>query len=328
MDAHLLSFPTISNTAAAVDSSATTDSSFDPLRMAVAGNTASAVLDDYDNDGGGGNEDKSSGHDVSEFLREKLDIAPSISKTKTKTKATSSFQSFESMRLSDNVLKSIRKMGFRYPTPIQRQAIPVILAERDVVAMARTGSGKTAAFAIPLVHRLKEHSNTVGVRALIISPTRELVQQTFSVVRKLAKNTDLRVCSIVGGSALDQQFSDLANNPDIIVATPGRFLHIIADSGLSMKRVEYVVFDEADRLFELGLKLQLHQLLSKLPNTRQTVLVSATMPSELVDFVKVGLANPEFIRLDAETKISDELTVSKSCNGFGYDSLLGLHAAL
>jgi ATP-dependent RNA helicase DDX54/DBP10 len=222
---------------------------------------------------------------------------------------------FSAMGLSQQVLKGIKKKGYRFPTPIQRKAIPIVLTGKDVVAMARTGSGKTAAFLIPLFEQLKcKHSTKVGVRALLISPTRELSLQTAKFIKQLAgETTDLRYTCLVGGDSMDSQFSDLANNPDILVCTPGRLLHIISETGLSLKAIEYIVFDEADRLFEMGLGEQVMEIVSKLPSTRQTLLFSATMPSALVEFTKAGLNTPEIIRLDLDTKVSDQLKVSFFC---------------
>lgn len=115
------------------------------------------------------------------------------------------------------MLKSVTRKGFKLPTPIQRKAIPSILDGRDVVGMARTGSGKTAAFVIPLVERLKMHSAKVGARALVLSPSRELALQTLKVVKELSKHTDLRSCMVVGGDGLEEQFGALASNPDMCV---------------------------------------------------------------------------------------------------------------
>jgi superfamily II DNA/RNA helicase len=123
----------------------------------------------------------------------------------------------------------------------------------DVVAMARTGSGKTAAFVIPMLQKLAGHSPRAGARALVLSPTRELALQTHKVVRELSKGSDLRTAALVGGDAMEAQFAELAANPDVLVATPGRLLHHLEEvEGMGLGSIEYVVFDEADRLFEMG----------------------------------------------------------------------------
>lgn len=222
-------------------------------------------------------------------------------------KAASTAGSFQSMGLSRPVFKAVMKKGYRIPTPIQRRAIPPVLLGKDVVGMARTGSGKTAAFVIPMIERLKAHSQTVGVRSIVVTPTRELALQTLYYVRKIACHTDLRATVIVGGDSLEEQFNQLARNPDIIIATPGRLAYLIVQTGMSLKTIEYLVFDEADRLFEMGFAEQLHELLRKLPSSRQTLLFSATMPKMLVEFTRAGLKDPAVIRLDLEQKISEQL---------------------
>ena len=158
---------------------------------------------------------------------------------------------FQSMGLNANLLKSISRKGYSVPTPIQRKTIPLILDGQCMVGMGRTGSGKTAAFVIPMIERLKAHSAKVGARALIMSPSRELALQTLKVVKELGRGTDLKCVLLVGGDSLEEQFGFMAGNPDIIIATPGRFVHLQVEMGLNLSSISYVVFDEADRLFEM-----------------------------------------------------------------------------
>jgi len=209
--------------------------------------------------------------------------------------------------LNANLLRAIARKGFSVPTPIQRKTIPLILERRDVVGMARTGSGKTAAFVIPMIERLKAHSARFGARALVLSPSRELALQTLKVVKELGKGTDLKTVLLVGGDSLEEQFGLMATNPDIIIATPGRFLHLKVEMSLDLSSIKYVVFDEADRLFEMGFAAQLTEILHALPPSRQTLLFSATLPSSLVEFTRAGLQDPVLVRLDAETKVSPDL---------------------
>ncbi|CAI5496413.1 unnamed protein product [Closterium sp. Naga37s-1] len=332
---------------------------------------------------------------------------------------------FESMGLSAAVYRAVRRKGYQVPTPIQRRTLPMVLAGQDVVAMARTGSGKTAAFLIPMIERLKAHSNTGGIRAVILSPTRcdggeggsgsgerlgvggtvmmelalqtfkftkelgrftdlraavlvggkhtseggsgmmgwdrgsphppsptfsfwlvppalaslpatplcrELAlqtfkftkelgkltdlrgrgaeQRTFKFTKELGKFTDLRAAVLVGGDSMEGQFEALSRNPDILVATPGRLMHHLAEvEGMSLKSVEYVVFDEADRLFEMGFAVQLKEILRGMPESRQTLLFSATLPKMLAEFARAGLREPQLIRLDTETKLSPDLAL-------------------
>ncbi|XP_057621422.1 ATP-dependent RNA helicase DDX54 [Chionomys nivalis] len=217
---------------------------------------------------------------------------------------------FQSMGLSYPVFKGIMKKGYKVPTPIQRKTIPVILDGKDVVAMARTGSGKTACFLLPMFERLKAHSAQTGARALILSPTRELALQTMKFTKELGKFTGLKTALILGGDKMEDQFAALHENPDVIIATPGRLMHVAVEMNLKLQSVEYVVFDEADRLFEMGFAEQLQEIISRLPGGHQTVLFSATLPKLLVEFARAGLTEPVLIRLDVDTKLNEQLKTS------------------
>jgi ATP-dependent RNA helicase DDX54/DBP10 len=214
---------------------------------------------------------------------------------------------FQAMGLNPVLLKAIARRGFSVPTPIQRKTIPLVLEGQDVVGMARTGSGKTAAFVIPMIERLRAHSAKVGARAIILSPSRELALQTLSVVKEMSRGSDLRCILLVGGDGLEDQFSAMTSNPDIIVATPGRFHHLKVEMQLDLSSIQYIVFDEADRLFEMGFAVQLTEILHGLPSSRQTLLFSATLPKSLVEFARAGLQEPKLVRLDAESKVSPDL---------------------
>ncbi|EJD52781.1 DEAD-domain-containing protein [Auricularia subglabra TFB-10046 SS5] len=245
--------------------------------------------------------------------------------------------SFQSMGLHPSLLRALTLRGYRTPTPIQRLTIPALLATppRDLVGMARTGSGKTLAYMIPLVQRLGGlHSTTFGARALILIPTRELALQVLKVGKELArgfnaaatggdhagdaesltpengKGSALRWGLVVGGEGMDDQFEMLTSNPDVIIATPGRLLHVAVEMNLDLRSIQYVVFDEADRLFEMGFSVAMTEILGRLPTSRQTLLFSATLPKSLVEFAKAGLQNPKLVRLDAESKISSDLRMA------------------
>ncbi|XP_021760931.1 putative DEAD-box ATP-dependent RNA helicase 29 [Chenopodium quinoa] len=212
---------------------------------------------------------------------------------------------FESLRLSPNVFNGIKRKGYKVPTPIQRKTMPIILAGSDVVAMARTGSGKTAAFLIPMLEKLKQHVPQHGIRALILSPTRDLALQTMKFCKELGRFTDLRMSLLVGGDSMENQFEELAQNPDVVIATPGRLMHHLAEvDDMTLRTVEFMVFDEADSLFGMGFAEQLHSILNQLSESRQTLLFSATMPAALAEFAKAGLRDPQVVRLDVEKKIS------------------------
>ena len=193
-------------------------------------------------------------------------------------------------------------------TPIQRKAIPLCISGNDISAMARTGSGKTAAFLIPTIAKLKEHSTRVGIRCVVISPTRELTMQSYQMSRQLSRYMNIKACALTGGEGLNQEFDSLSQNPDIIFATPGRLMHLILELDITMASVETLILDEADRLFEMGVTEQLMLIIGKMVNpNRQTLLFSATMPDDLANFTKVGLNNPVLVKLDKELRIPDTL---------------------
>ncbi len=219
---------------------------------------------------------------------------------------------FQSLGLSKDIFAGINRMGYKLPTPVQRKSLPKALAGHDLVCMARTGSGKTAAFLIPVLEKLKAHSHRVGARALILSPTRELAMQTVKFAKGLSRFTDLRVALLVGGDSMEEQFEALSRNPDIIIGTPGRVMHHLQEvPDFSLSAVQVAVFDEADRLFEMGFAEQLKEILRTMPEERQTLLYSATLPKMLAQFARAGLRDPVLIRLDMESKVSEQL-----CLGF------------
>ncbi|KAG0725283.1 ATP-dependent RNA helicase DDX54 [Chionoecetes opilio] len=236
-----------------------------------------------------------------------LDTRKLIFKKNRKNKKSGGFQF---MGLSDPVLQGVLKKGYKCPTPIQRKTVPLILEGKDVVAMARTGSGKTACFLIPLFERLQLHSAKTGARALILSPTRELALQTLRFTKEMGRFTGLRAAVVLGGDSLEGQFAAMHDNPDIIIATPGRFMHVCVEMNLKLASVECVVYDEADRLFEMGFEEQLNEIQKRLPETRQTLLFSATLPKMLVEFARAGLTDPVLIRLDTDHLLSENLRVA------------------
>lgn len=212
---------------------------------------------------------------------------------------------------SEKILNGLNRMQYKIPTPIQRKTIPLALAGIDLVCMARTGSGKTCAFLLPLVFKLEKHHNTSGVRGIVLSPTRELAMQTFRFCRDIAKFTDLNIINIFGGDPIEAQFESLATRPDIIIATPGRLMHHLHEiSTFKLKQVQMLIFDEADRLFEMGFAEQLNEIVKTCPIERQTLLFSATMPKQLVQFSRAGLRDPQLIRLDTDSQLSEELRLS------------------
>jgi len=227
---------------------------------------------------------------------------------------------FQNMNLHNSVLKALIKLGYRTPTPVQRKIIPIALKGFDVVVKAKTGSGKTIAFLIPILQKLEKHRN-VGIRAIIISPTRELVIQTHKFVRKISIYTNLRIATFVGGEDMKEQFNNLSLSPDLILATPGRLIHLISGTFIKLDNIQTIVYDEADCLFELGFASQLRYIHKKLPKEKQVMLFSATFSSNLIEFSTVALKEPRIIHLNTDLKISTKLqnqniiTSKEDCQG-------------
>ncbi|PHJ16016.1 dead deah box helicase domain-containing protein [Cystoisospora suis] len=273
------------------------------------------------------------------------------SKKKKKGGGSGAGSSFRVLGLSSYTSHAaVKKLGYTQPTPIQRRSIPILLKGRDCIIKSRTGSGKTCAYLLPLVDLLQSHSSIVGVRGLIIVPTRELVYQISSLVSRLFRDTSLRYASLIGGLNLEKQFQALSNNPDVIIATVGRITQLVQEKVLSLKAVQYLVLDEADRMFELGwgtdeLRVIWNNISSSssfssravsssssvnersqkdltggrdrggggeedffvLRGRCQAIIVSATLPSRLAEFSRLGLNNPELVQLDKELTLSQHL---------------------
>lgn len=246
-----------------------------------------------------------------------MDSNEQIAHLEKPTKTKKPGGTFQSMGLSRPVIKAVERKGYKLATPIQRKCIPPIMSGRDIVAMARTGSGKSAAFLLPLIDKLKIRQPKSDIRALVLSPTRELATQTFKFVREFTKYTNLISKLVIGGESISRDFETINSSPDILVATPGRLAHVLVEMKHKLDGVEIVVFDEADRLFEPGFKEmeQVNEICQRLPDSKQTLLFSATMPQKLADFAKAGLRNPLFIRLDVDANLSETLkSVHLHCN--------------
>ena len=217
---------------------------------------------------------------------------------KTKDIASGSFQS---MSLSRPILRGLAAVGFSEPTPIQTKTIPIALGGKDVVGGAVTGSGKTAAFIIPILERLLYRPKKVPTsRVAILMPTRELAVQCFNVAKKLASFTDVTFCQLVGGFSLREQESVLRRRPDVIIATPGRFIdHMRNSASFTVDTLEILVLDEADRMLEDGFADELNEILTTIPKSRQTMLFSATMTDTVDKLIRVGLNRPVRLMVDA-----------------------------
>jgi len=202
-------------------------------------------------------------------------------------------EKFDDLGLSTPIRQSIREVGFEHPTPIQSAVIPLALRGRDIIALAQTGSGKTAAFVIPLAEKL-QHGG--GLRALIISPTREIALQTQAFIELFGKNHDLKAACLIGGVKMKGQMQAIKEQPDIVVATPGRLLDHINRRTIRVDKVEELVLDEADHMLDLGFLPQVRQILGKIPKTRRTMMFSATMPPAIEELARTMLRDP--LRID------------------------------
>jgi ATP-dependent RNA helicase RhlE len=202
---------------------------------------------------------------------------------------------FDSLGLSESVLAAVRAIGFENPTPIQAAVIPAALSGRDLVGLAETGSGKTAAFCLPLAERLT-HDGQGRVRALILSPTREIALQTQSFLELFGKDHHLKTVCLIGGVRMGPQIRGLAARPDVVVATPGRLLDHFERGTVRLDRVEELVLDEADHMLDMGFLPQVHRILKELPARRHTMMFSATMPPAIERLAQQFMVDP--VRVD------------------------------
>jgi ATP-dependent RNA helicase DeaD len=208
---------------------------------------------------------------------------------------------FSSLGLTGPLLAAITSLGYEEPTPIQREAIPVLLEGRDVLAQAATGTGKTAAFALPMLQRLAGRpSNTRGTRGLVIVPTRELAMQVAEAIHKYGRGAGLAVVPIYGGAPMFQQLRALGRGATIVVATPGRALDHLRRGSLDLSAVELIVLDEADEMLDMGFADDLEALLDATPGTRQTALFSATLPKRIQAIAQKYLTTPARITVSLE----------------------------
>ena len=200
-------------------------------------------------------------------------------------------QSFYEYNLSDNLNKSLKTLGFKNPTEIQSKTIPIALKRHDILASAETGSGKTAAYLIPLIH----HISTIGgISGLILTPTRELAQQVTDVSKSLVGyKSKIETALIVGGASMNNQLRQLKKRPKIIVGTPGRINDHLEKKTLNLKYFNFFVLDEADRMLDMGFEDQVEKIIRFLPSKRQTLLFSATLPKEIIKLSSKYLNNPK-----------------------------------
>ena len=204
---------------------------------------------------------------------------------------------FETFNFHPSVMAGVRALGYSVPTPTQLQAIPPIMQGRDIIGMAQTGTGKTAAFVLPILQRLQQ--NPQGrIRALVISPTRELAEQTCTVINQLGSKTGLQSVSIYGGVSMEEQIRGLRSRAEIIVACPGRLLDHLWKGTISLSDLEILVIDEADRMFDMGFLPDIRNILACILHKHQTLLFAATMPAGIRRLAREILHDPATIQID------------------------------
>jgi ATP-dependent RNA helicase RhlE len=213
--------------------------------------------------------------------------------------------SFQDFGLLPKVVQGVEAMGYVDPTPIQLRAIPAILAGKDVMGSAQTGTGKTAAFGLPILTMLGGHG---AFRCLVLEPTRELAAQVETAFRDFARFMDLRVALVQGGVGFGKQREDLRRGSDIVVATPGRLLDLMEQGEASLKEVRYLVLDEVDRMLDMGFLPQVRRIVEKCPRDRQTLFFSATLPPEIVTMTQWVLREPEVIEIGIRQSPAETVT--------------------
>jgi ATP-dependent RNA helicase RhlE len=210
---------------------------------------------------------------------------------------TGQLVNFKSFHLNPTVLANIEAMGYETPTPIQKLAMPSVLEGKDVMGLAQTGTGKTAAFALPIIQRLLKGPRN-AVRAVIIAPTRELAQQIHEAICEYAQGTRLRSITLYGGVNINPQINALKHGVEIVVACPGRLLDHIQQRTINLSHVEVLVLDEADQMFDMGFLPDIRKLIRFIPKARQTLLFSATMPDEIHHLAQEVLKNPVKVEVE------------------------------
>jgi len=201
---------------------------------------------------------------------------------------------FNELNIMPAILKALTKENYTSPTPIQEQSIPAVLAGRDLLGCAQTGTGKTAAFSVPIIQLLSESSQNRSntgrrIRSLILTPTRELAIQIADNIKAYSQYTDIRCTAIVGGVSQKAQERALSQGADILIATPGRLIDLISQKRVDLQYVEILVLDEADRMLDMGFIHDVKRIIAKMPTKRQTLFFSATMPTEISKLIKTLL---------------------------------------
>ena len=229
--------------------------------------------------------------------------------------------SFESFELKSEILKSLDEMEFVTPTEVQLRAIPLALKGNDLIVRSKTGTGKTAAFLLPIL--LATHAGD-GITSLIILPTRELALQVHGVSLKMGSNSGIKSVVVYGGAGIDNQIKQLRRRPEIVVGTPGRIIDLMKRGELNLSSLRFLVLDEADVMLDLGFIEDIEYIISKTPRNKQSMLFSATIPEEILGLTKKFMQNPEFLRVGAK----EQMTVSTITHSYAVSSDAGKIPAL
>ncbi|WP_404319821.1 DEAD/DEAH box helicase [Malaciobacter canalis] len=220
--------------------------------------------------------------------------------------------SFSQLGLNPNILKAVKEQGYTSPTPIQKESIPVILNHKDVLAAAQTGTGKTAAFTLPLLEKMSQKPNKKCqksyIKALILAPTRELALQVSENIQTYSKYLSLKTAVIFGGVGISPQKASLRKGVDIVIATPGRLLDHMSQKTIDLSRVEFLVLDEADRMLDMGFIHDIKKVVASIPNKRQTLLFSATFSPEIKKLSNSFLDNPKLIEVARSNALSEQVS--------------------
>lgn len=217
---------------------------------------------------------------------------------------------FKDLSINPTLLKALDAQGYTTPTSIQEQAIPQVLAGRDVFGCAQTGTGKTAAFVVPLLQLMQQEQKRTALRTLILAPTRELALQITETVRDLARNSGLKFAAIFGGVSQHTQVQQIRNGLDILVATPGRLQDLMNQRLLSLDQVRYLVLDEADRMLDMGFVKDVQRIIAKMPARKQTLFFSATIPPDIRQLAASILHNPVHVQVAAVSSAAPKIEQS------------------
>ena len=212
---------------------------------------------------------------------------------------------FADLGLSKTVLAAVESLGYSEPTPVQAQAIPLVLDRRDVIAAAKTGTGKTAAFSLPTLAMLEKAKRPKSPSMLVITPTRELAMQIAEVCSTIADKTSHRIATVVGGVAVNPQITRLAKGVDVLIATPGRLIDLMNQNAVNLENVTMLVLDEADRMLDMGFLPSVKRIVSATPEKRQTLLFSATVDKSIMDQVGSMLHDPALVQIAAKGETAD-----------------------